>query len=252
MARTARLSVPGLAHLVRLRAHEDVAPLPGEADRLRFVADLREVAAQCRTPVYAYALLPHTVWWLAVPPDATALGQLVQGVGRRYVAWHNRRHGRRGTLWSGRFHACPVEAGAHLMLAMRWLEGQAQAAGEAAEAPDAGWSSLGHHLGWRRDAWLAEPAEWWALGNTPFEREQAWRMALTQGVPPAEARRLEAAVQQNRAYGGREFVAALAQAASRPLTPRPRGRPRKVAGDVSPIKSESDASAFNWGSDPIY
>ncbi|MCA0176726.1 MAG: transposase [Proteobacteria bacterium] len=241
MARTARLVIPGLAHLVRLQAHEGVQPLPGEADRQRLVADLREVAAQCRIPICAYALLPHAVWWLAVPPDATALGLLTQGVGRRYVAWHNRRHGRRGTLWSGRFHACAVEAGAHLTFAMQWLEGQALAAGEAIEAPDAGWSSLGHHLGWRRDAWLAEPAEWWALGNTPFEREQAWRAALAQGVSPAEARRLAAAVQQNRAYGGREFLAALARTVGRALTPQPRGRPRRRADDMSPIKLTGDA-----------
>lgn len=234
MARAPRFAVPGLPHLVRLRAHEGVEPLPGAADRERLVADLREVAAQCRTPIWAYALLPHAVWWLAVPPDAAALGLLTQGVGRRYVAWHNRRHGRRGTLWAGRFHACPVEVGAHVLRAMAWLELQATAAGEPANAPDAGWSSLGHHLGWRRDAWLAEPPEWWALGNTPFEREQAWRNVLTQGLAAPETRRLEAAVQQNRAYGSHEFIAALARAAGRPLAPRPRGRPRGIG--LSPIK----------------
>ena len=243
MARATRLAVPGLAHLVRLRAHEGAEPLPSDADRARFVADLREVAAQCRTPVLAYALLPTAVWWLTVPPDAASLGQLAQGVGRRYVAWHNRRHGRHGTLWAGRFHACPVEAGTHVLMAMRWLEQLALAAGEPDEPGDAGWSSRGHHLGWRRDAWLSEPPEWWALGNTPFEREQAWRAALAQPVPPAEAHRLDAAAQQNRAYGSRAFIAALAQAAGRPLTPRPRGRPRAAVVGLSPIKSVKDQTA---------
>jgi hypothetical protein len=59
-------------------------------------------------------LQPSEVLLLLTPATATALGALMQGLGRRYGAAFNRRHGRRGTLWAGRFRTAVVQAGPHV------------------------------------------------------------------------------------------------------------------------------------------
>ena len=89
-------------------------------------------------------------------------------------------------MWEGRYRGHLVADGPPLLACMRYVEQQ------AAE-PEAGWSSLPHHLGQRRDPLLTDPPAYWALGNTPFDREAAYRAWREQGVAATEAADIEAA-----------------------------------------------------------
>ena len=85
-------------------------------------------------------------------------------------------------------------------------------------------TSANSRTGAGRDARLVDPPEYWALGNTPFDREAAYRVRLAGGVSPAEARSLREA-----ALGGWAAGAIDARALPRrALAPRPRGRPPKA------------------------
>ena len=71
-----------------------------------------------RVALHAYALLDDAVQLLLRPPSDAALSRMMQALGRRYVAAFNRRHGRSGTLWDGRFRAGVVQPGrAHAAVA---------------------------------------------------------------------------------------------------------------------------------------
>ncbi len=223
MARLPRLEWPGRLHYVILRGHGALG-IPGvftdTADRLAFVAALREATQAVAAQVHAYALLHDEAQLLVTPTEPGALGRLMQAVGRRYVSAYNRRHGHRGSLWAGRFHSAVVEAGDLALAALRLVDG---ASGEH------GATSAGHRSGAAREAWLSDPPEVWSLGNTPFEREAAYRALLAQGSPPTQAAALRRAALGGWALGSAAFIAAAERATARPTTPRPRGRPRKPA-----------------------
>ena len=221
MARLPRLAVAGQAHLALMLGHSAQPVFTDEADRQQFLAALRESALQHGVAVHAYALLPTEVLLLLTPAAAPALGSLMQGLGRRYGAAFNRRHGRRGSLWAGRFRTAVVQAGPMLLEAMLYVDLQGQHGGAA----DLRWCSLGHHLGQRRDPLLTDSSAWWALGNTPFEREAAYQRALADGLAPERVAALADAAHKGWALGDAGFLAALAQQAERPVQPRPRGRP---------------------------
>jgi putative transposase len=223
MARLPRLAVAGQAHLALMLGHSAQPVFADDADRQQFLAALRESALQHGVAVHAYALLPNEVLLLLTPGTAGALGALMQGLGRRYGAAFNRRHGRRGSLWAGRFRTAVVQAGPVLQDAMLYVDLQGQASGDAGLA----WCSLGHHLGQRRDPLLSDCSAWWALGNTPFEREAAYRRCLAEGLPPERAAALADATHKGWALGDAAFLAGLAQQAARPVQPRPRGRPAR-------------------------
>jgi putative transposase len=89
------------------------------------------------------------------------------------------------------------------------------------------WSSAAHHLGLQRDAMIQDVVAYWALGNTPFERESAWRQHLEQGLPVTLARQLADSVDKGWVIGDATFAAEVAQAAQRRTVPLPRGRPRR-------------------------
>jgi putative transposase len=226
MARLPRLALAGELHQVALRGHNGGAAFLDDADRAAFLGMLRQVAQEQGVAVHAYVLLDTEVWLLATPARDEALGRLMQSLGRRYVLAFNRRHGRRGTLWEGRFRSSVVDAGEWLLDATVLVEDLPVQRGLAHTAADWPWSSALHHLGRRRDAVVIEHQAYWRLGNTPFERELAHARLLAQGLAPDRASALEEALNKGHALGGGAFLARLAESTLRPLTARPRGRPR--------------------------
>jgi putative transposase len=222
VARLPRLVLPGEAHYLILRAHSGLGT-PGicvdAVDRSACLAALHEAAAAERVQIHAYALLPGELQLLATPEDGSGLSRLVQALGRRYVGAYNRRHGRTGTLWDGRYRCCVVEAGATRLNVLRLIDGL---------SAEPGITSADHHAGGQRLALLRDLPEIWALGNTPFEREAAYRTVLAQGLAPDVAASLRQSALGGWAAGSSAFAAEAAAAGERPARPRPRGRPRAV------------------------
>jgi putative transposase len=220
VARLPRLVVTGEAHYLILRAHSGLGAAgicTDAADRSACLAALQEAAAAERVQVHAYALLPAELHLLVTPEQPTGLSRLVQALGRRYGSAYNRRHGRRGTLWDGRYRCAVVEPGATRLNALRLIDGL---------SADPGATSAGPHTGGMRAALLRDLPEFWALGNTPFEREAALRTLLAQGLPAGVADSLRQSALGGWAAGSMAFAATVAQACDRPARPRPRGRPR--------------------------
>jgi putative transposase len=225
MARLRRLSLPGVVHYVLQRGHNHGAITHNAEDSERLLQTLREAALGSGVVLHAFALTATELRVLATPDSATGISRMMQALGRRYAAAFNRRHGRRGALWEGRFRSALIEAGEPTLQALRQLDAAA-----AADMPDGvERSSLPHRTGGRRDAALIDPPEYWHLGNTPFDRESRYRQLLAE--PPAAAvdSALRRAVEGAWAYGSPTFLQGLAADTDRPAAPRPRGRPRRAA-----------------------
>jgi putative transposase len=226
MPRPARAFFAGEVHHLVLRGNNGGAIFQDDVDRARFLDILRDAALTHRVAVHAYVLMDNHLHLLATPAQADSLSRMVQTVGRSYVVPFNQRHGRSGTLWEGRFKAHLLEAEAYLLIAMRFIESNPVRAGLAPGLLAIRWSSLAHHLGYRRDPLITEHAVYWALGNTPFEREAAYRRWMEEGASPGEVQALRLAIRSSRPLARAEFAAAMAEASGVPLKPRPRGRPR--------------------------
>lgn len=229
MARLPRLAVPGLPHMVVQRGHNRQPVFVDDADREAFVAALREACHRHALGLHAWALLADEVWLLATPGEGADLGRAMQVLGRRYVGPFNQRHGRRGTLWEGRYRAAVIEADAWLVDAVVVVDTAPLRAGLAGAAADWPWSTAAHHLGRRRDPSVVDHPALWALGNTPFEREAAYRQRLEAGLPPERTRALVDAAMGGWPLGGAAFLAQLGRLTERPVVRRPRGRPPKAS-----------------------
>lgn len=234
MARLPRLILPGHPHHIVLRGNNRQAIFHSDLDREHLLATLKDVATQYRVAVHAFVLMDNHLHLLATPPTAEALSRMMQSLGRRYVGWFNARHGRSGTLWEGRFRAGAVEGERHLLACMRYIELNPVRAGLVAEAGDWPWSSARDHLGQARSGLITEHEMYWSLGNTPFEREHAYRELLAHGISPAEQVQFTEAVLRGRPVGTERFLKPLAVDHPDVVVRRPRGRPRKVKGGSTP------------------
>lgn len=229
MARLPRLAVPGHVHLLMQRGNSGQRVFGDDADRARYLELLADAARAAQVAIHAYALTDSEVLLLATPADTQGLSRMMQAIGRRYVGEFNRRHGRSGSPWDGRFRATAIEADTQLQACVAFVELAPVRAGSAAHAHEYRWSSARHHLGIAVDPLVTEHARHWATGNTPFEREAAHRRLLDAGLDAAHAQRIADAVGKGWALGSAAFAAALAETAGRRVLPARRGRPRRLA-----------------------
>ncbi len=231
MARLSRFVVAGQAHHVGLRAVAGGQAFIDAADHLLFLEALRRSASENHVAVHACTLWADEVQLLATPVAAEDLGRTMQALARFYVGAFNRRHGRSGALWQGRFRAAPVGGAAELLNCMLYIEQAPRRYGASGPVVDFMWSSAAHHAGIRHDPMLAgvPPASgYWLLGNTPFEREAAYAALLEVPLPAEQLARVEASTMKGWAMGSGEFIASLGSETPRRPVARARGRPRKA------------------------
>jgi len=228
MARQRRLCVAHEPHLLSQRGHGGSLGFRTDDDYRAYLQCLQQAVLQHRVAVHAYALLPQRVLLLATPPEARSLGHLLQSIGRRFGADYNRRHGRTGALWEGRFRSAVVEAPSQLIDCLRHVESAPVADGLVSEAIDYPWSSAAHHGGRRVDPIISERAEYWCLGNTPFDREAHYRHLLDEPLAPSVQRRIAEATDKGWALGSPAFVRRIEEVTDRPASARQRGRPAKA------------------------
>jgi putative transposase len=229
VARLRRIVMPGQPHLVIQRGHSTLDVFAEARDRDSYLSCLGDAAREARVAIHAYGLLPNEVRLLVTPNDAQGLSHLVQATGRRFVRLFNQRHGRGGTPWEGRFRSTVIETEPHFLACLSFVEGLSTAASNAmpsgeGEAPH---SSAAHHLAGRDDPLVQAHPAYWALGNTPFEREAAYRRFAAQPVPPERVAAILHAALNGWVLGSDAFAALLAEQARRKTRPSPAGRPRK-------------------------
>ncbi len=227
MARLPRLFAPGVVQRVVQRATDGRLLFDGADDYRFFVELLRQAADSNDLAIHAYVLLPGEVQLLATPTNSTGLPRTMQAIGRRYVPYMNRQSGRLGPLFDRRYRSTLIEAERYLMACMQHLETQPVALGLAQSPQEWGWSSYRHHVGLEQETFLVDHPLYWALRNTPFERQAAYR-SLFETPPGADmTSAIEAATQTGWAMGSEIFLRSLAGQATRRVIPLSRGRPRK-------------------------
>lgn len=236
MARLPRLVIDGLPHVVSLQVQHQQTLARDDDDRHALLALLRAAAQEHEVAIHAFAFGDDGLDLLASPRDAAALGRSMQSVARRHAAAFNRRHARHGSLWAGRYRVAALEPPTWTLRCMRWVETRGQRVSTSASAIDSTtpWSSAPQHIGLAPQRWLVDPPAYWALGNTPFERELAYRQWLQTPPDAADAVRIESALRGGWFLGDEEFLRRLMPEAARPFAPRSPGRPPLGRRKVSP------------------
>ena len=238
MARLSRLTAPGVTHHIVAQGNNREPIFIDNADRTLWLALLQRHAEAAQVRVHAYVMLRDHIQILATPEASGDVSKMMQGIGRQYVGTFNRKHGRTGTLWEGRYRSSLVQGNAYLLNCMVFMDHTPVRLGEALTPNAHAWGSLGHYMGSRPEAWLHTPAVVWALGNTPFAREAAYQALVEKGVSNSTTTYILDRAWRGWAMGDDTFLDALAQMTQRRVGKGRPGRPKKVAPiDVSLIKA---------------
>jgi putative transposase len=120
MARPLRIEYPGAVYHVTSRGNEKKPVFKDDTDRLNFLSTLQHVNKRYNWICHAYCLMTNHYHLLIETPDGNlALGmRQLNGV---YTQLFNKRHGRSGHLFQGRYKAIVIQKDSHLLEVCRYV-----------------------------------------------------------------------------------------------------------------------------------
>ena len=232
MARLARITFAQHQHHIIQRGH-DKQPVFRDADDFSFFYSLLlQGTKRFGVVIHSYVLMSNHFHLLATPSTDDGLGLMMQWIGRYYVPYFNRRYARVGTLWQGRFKSIVLDSEQYFMLCSRYIELNPVRAGMVMEPANYPWSSYLHHVGAKLDPLVTDHPLYWSLGNTPFQREVAYRELVDQSLSAREITLFRDACKKGWPLGSPQFKTLLEKQASIRSAPLKKGRPRLVLPDT--------------------
>ena len=222
MARLPRLDLPGIPQHIVQRGNNRLPCFLDDEDRSRYCHLLRDALLATGCHLHAYVLMDNHVHLLATPPEAGALGRMMQVLGRQYVGAFNARHGRTGTLWEGRYKACLVDGDDYLLRCARYIDLNPVRARLTDDPTAFVWSSCAGLCGQRDDPLLVPHPVQHALGA------DGYRALLAEALSEDDLAALRLYLQQQRAYDHEAFRAMVEAKTQRFAGVRPAHRPAKA------------------------
>jgi len=225
--RKRRFFLPGVPVHVVQRGNDRQAVFRDDSDRRVYLEWLADAAGEHGCPIHAYVLMTNHVHLLLTPGDGSALSAALQAVGRRFVPYVNRKYGRSGTLWEGRFRASLVQEEGYLLACYRYIELNPVRARMVDRPADYPWSSYRANALGEPDPLVSAHSVYLALGAGAPERQAAYRDLCESQVDPDLLGAVRSCLQTGTPLGSEHFKSQVEQILGFRVGYSARGRPRK-------------------------
>ena len=150
-------------------------------DRERFYDLLAEGVRRFGHRIHGFCLMGNHVH-LIVQVAEVELSRIMQNVAFRYTRWVNRREGRSGHLFQGRFQALLVDADAYLLELTRYVHLNPVRAGLVEDPAEYPWSGHRAYLGQDHLPWLHTERVLSQFGRSLGDARRRYREFVAAGV----------------------------------------------------------------------
>ena len=170
-------------------------------DRHLYLHYLKQSADKCGGSVHAYVLMTNHVHLLATGLEAGAVGRMMQSLGRRFVRYFNKKHGRTGTLWEGRFKSSLIGSDRYLLACYRYIELNPVRGGLVDGPGKYRWSSYRHNAFGKPDRLVSPHATYLSLGSSDETRQLAYRQLFQYALDDSDTQAIRDHINQGRVLG---------------------------------------------------
>src|SRR5713101_837764 len=153
MPRPLRLEAEGAAYHVIARGNERKLVFRDDRDRKEYLDRLIRCRERFGLRLLAYCLMGNHLH-LAVERGPALLSRVMLALQSGYTQWFNRRHGRVGHLFQGRYKAFLIEKERYLLALVRYIHRNPLEAGLARRAHEYEWSSDRYYRRGKGPEWL--------------------------------------------------------------------------------------------------
>jgi putative transposase len=208
-------------HIVQ-RGNNRMACFFDTNDYRTYLSLLEDALKESACVLHAYVLMPNHVHLLASPTAAGSPAGLMKRAGQGYVQYVNRKYGRVGTLWQGRYHSSLVESERYLLTCQRYIELNPVRAGMVARPSDFPWSSYHVNADGEPSTLITPHAVYNSIHPDKQARQSSYRDLFAQALNSSQLELLRNALKNNGICGSAEFADTMGSTLGRNFSRRRR------------------------------
>lgn len=189
-----------------------------DKDYEAFIKLLQEAKKRFPVKLYGYCLMPNHFHLIVRPELGRNLSRLMQWVMTSHVRRYHRHYGGSGHIWQGRYKSFMIQEDVHLLMTIRYTEGNPVRASLSRTARDWKWSSHNETIGERNKK---------IIDKIPIELPKRWSQYVDTPMIEKELEKLRKSVQRQTPYGKSEWQMEMCEKFGLASTIRQIGRPKK-------------------------
>lgn len=205
MGRPIRIEYPAALYHITSRGNEKKKIFLREGDRVRFLKILEDYHDRYGILIHSYVLMDNHYHLILETPRGNLL-KVMHGINSSYTGYFNRKHGRSGHLFQGRYRGILVEKDAYLLLLSRYVHLNPVRAGVVRRPEHYRWSSYPGYIGKERESEWVEYT--WVLSQFGRDKKRAkrrYREYVEEGLKAKETTPLRN-LQSQVILGGEGFI----------------------------------------------
>ena len=203
--RPPRICFVGGVYHVTTRCNNKEHWFKDDSDFALFIAIMLTAKAKYGVYIYAYCLMHNHVHLLVGTPNEANLSKFMQYLNGNFAKAYNKKHGKTGHFWGGRFFSTIIESETQFFYTVLYIEANAVNAHLVSNPEDWKWSSYHAHAHGKKDPVVDFHELYLALGDTPEKRQQAFR-EMSEDRLKERGLRQEKAVTRGIILGSESFV----------------------------------------------
>jgi len=141
MPRGTRILLDNVCYHVLNRGNQKQPIFLGAEDFEKYLQILKHCKRKYRCKVFGYCLMPNHIHLILEPEEPQALAKIMQSLTQTYTFWFNKKYGKVGHLWQGRFKNMIVHRDDYFIQCVYYVETNPVRASLAASPVDYLWSS---------------------------------------------------------------------------------------------------------------
>jgi putative transposase len=190
-----------------------------DKDYEAFIELMKEAKSRYEVKIFSYCLMPNHFHIVLMPHHAEDLSRWMQWLMTSHVRRYHRHYETSGHVWQGRYKSFLIQKDNHLLIVMRYVEGNPKRAGLVNSAKEWLWSSCQESLGMRKRI---------LIDTIPLDLPKAWEVYVNEPITTKELERIRQSVIRQAPYGDESWRLQLSKDLGLESTIRPIGRPRKI------------------------
>lgn len=216
------LAANGIYHVIN-RGNGRQEVFHKEKDYDAFIKIMEEAKTRYSVEIFAYCLMPNHFHIAVKPKKGEELSRWMQWLMTSHVRRYHRHYESSGHVWQGRYKSFIIQKDSHLMMVLRYIEGNPVRAKLVRSATEWQWSSHNETLG-KVQRMLTDIA--------PFDLPEEWGQYVDTPFYEADLDCLRRSVNRQTPFGDAAWQTKKCKEFGLESTLNRRGRPRKEKKDA--------------------
>ncbi|MBI4686037.1 MAG: transposase [Nitrospirae bacterium] len=189
-----------------------------EKDYGAFMELVKEAKERHSVKLYGYCLMPNHFHMAVEPDKGENLSRWMQWLMTSHVRRYHRYYNSSGHVWQGRYKSFMIQEDSHLLMVLRYIEGNPVRAKIVQGAREWQWSSHGETSGMKERLLTDE---------VPIELPEKWTLYVDKPFEESELDCLHKSVNRQTPFGDSTWQVKICKKFGLESTLRRRGRPKK-------------------------